>query len=170
MFWSVLGRGSLYDSSLVKIMSNLNRAAAEAENLLLGRSLVAEAYFKENAEIAVILNDVSTDQDINMNQRLLDNVNMPPLERPDSNSSASSLTSPTASEAAGDSGEFGLSDLSSLKDLVIPEVPAVGEFFDVTVTLAASPSNFTVIAILFISPHSHDHPTFLKSPKHNNFK
>lgn len=36
------------------------------------------------------------------------------------------------------------SDLTSLKELVPPALPPVGSFFDVNVTLAASPSNFTV--------------------------
>ncbi len=35
-------------------------------------------------------------------------------------------------------------ELASLKELVPPTIPGVGEFFDVNVTLAASPSNFTV--------------------------
>ena len=35
-------------------------------------------------------------------------------------------------------------DLNTLKPLVMAEVPEVEDFFDITVTLAASPSNFTV--------------------------
>jgi len=35
-------------------------------------------------------------------------------------------------------------DLASLKPLILPEVPGVDEFFDINITLAASPSNFTV--------------------------
>ena len=36
-------------------------------------------------------------------------------------------------------------DLASLKPLIPATIPDEGEFFDVNVTLAASPSNFTVI-------------------------
>ena len=35
-------------------------------------------------------------------------------------------------------------DVTTLKPLVMAEVPEVEDFFDITVTLAASPSNFTV--------------------------
>ena len=56
----------------------------------------------------------------------------------------------TLSELAG---ELGMDDplppeLASLKTLVPPDVPGVDEYFDVNVTLAASPSNFTVFFFL----------------------
>ena len=35
-------------------------------------------------------------------------------------------------------------ELASLKTLIPPDVPGVDDYFDVNVTLAASPSNFTV--------------------------
>lgn len=39
-------------------------------------------------------------------------------------------------------------DLASLKPLILPEVPGLEQFFDVNITLAASPSNFTVRRLL----------------------
>ena len=41
-------------------------------------------------------------------------------------------------------------DVTTLKPLVMAEVPEVEDFFDITVTLAASPSNFTVSFFVFI--------------------
>ena len=42
-------------------------------------------------------------------------------------------------------------DLATLKPLMLAQVPEVDDFFDINVTLAASPSNFTVsIDLLFI--------------------
>ena len=48
-------------------------------------------------------------------------------------------------------------DVTTLKPLVMAEVPEVEDFFDITVTLAASPSNFTVsfffklLVLIFLS-------------------
>ena len=42
-------------------------------------------------------------------------------------------------------------ELTILKPLIPPDVPGVDEYFDVNVTLAASPSNFTVIVQFFLN-------------------
>ena len=52
----------------------------------------------------------------------------------------------TLSELADELGMDDLlpPELTILKPLIPPDVPGVNEYFDVNVTLAASPSNFTV--------------------------
>ena len=59
----------------------------------------------------------------------------------------------TLSELAGELGMDDLlpPELTILKPLIPPDVPGVDEYFDVNVTLAASPSNFTVIVQFFLN-------------------
>ena len=63
----------------------------------------------------------------------------PPLEDPfETRSDASSPMPATIGQDLKDI------DLATLKPLMLTTVPEVDDFFDINVTLAASPSNFTV--------------------------
>ena len=77
-----------------------------------------------------------------------------------SSSNSRSKASPTPNAAANkdttkeeapeeeEDEDEALLDLACEKELVPPEVPAVGDYFDVNVTFAASPSNFTVAYLI----------------------
>lgn len=145
------------------------------QNSLLGKSLVGQVSPRNEGDvIALLLHDTSTDQDINLNETLLKKLSPAqpaqgaedkPAENVESTSKSPSATSPVprvASPAATtatpmsaaatnhlQSEQLLSSDLASLKSLVPVTPPSLGEFFDVTVTLAASPSNFTVSLFFF---------------------
>jgi len=110
-------------------------------------------------DISLILFDTSiSEEDININQMLLEKLkSMPEAAVPASfkNGASSSSSSPTATEeetvnppsaspSASQELDLMSMDLASLKPLIHAVIPEEGQFFDVNVTLAASPSNFTV--------------------------
>lgn len=112
-------------------------AAYEAENLLLHRSLVGEVVVKNGDDIALILQDTSTEKDENLNQTLIDRLTNLPSDlltvttSNDSsvNSGNSSPASPQSADQTGcSSGDFMLAELASLKELSPPLVPKKGEF------------------------------------------
>jgi hypothetical protein len=98
---------------------------------------------------------------VNINQKLLEKLKlMPealvPITAPVKNGHSSSSPTPTPipetapttpPKVSSPTQELDLLslDLASLKPLLPATIPDEGEFFDVNVTLAASPSNFTVI-------------------------
>ena len=104
----------------------------------------------------MILFDTSADEDININQMLLEklkkmpgaivsqvavmtkDVPAPTTQSPTSEASRTLTASPTQ--------EMDLMsvDLASLKPLIPAAIPEENSYFDIFVTLAASPSNFTV--------------------------
>lgn len=141
-------------------MTFFNSAQAELTNAALGRSLVGQVHARDEAGISLILYDTSnTDEDLNINEKILDKF------RPNngvfkngSSSESSRITSPAPPQPptlevpsmSGDDKSTIMKDLmsldlASLKPLMPTTVPEVGEFLDVNITLAASPSNFTVI-------------------------
>lgn len=133
-------------------------AQAELTNAALGRSLVGQVHARDEAGISLILYDTSnSDEDLNINEKILDKF------RPNngvfkngSSSESSRITSPAPQppvlevpSMSGDDKSTVMKDLlsmdlASLKPLMPTTVPEVGEFLDVNITLAASPSNFTV--------------------------
>ena len=119
----------------------------------------------------VTLFDTSTEKDLNLNEQLIQKLDpsggssrASPVSSSSSKSPVPSTLAPKAAasaapnaagagaskeevskEASDDEEEDeALLDLACLKELVPPSVPAVGDYFDINVTFAASPSNFTV--------------------------
>ena len=142
-------------------------AQAELTNLVLGKSLVGQVHLKDDSGISMILYDTSnSEEDVNINEKVLEKFGPkpkngvssptptnsstppPPLEVPkESPDSASDTSSDSPNGAANGNNnikELQSLDLTSLKPLMPATVPEAGDFFDVNVTLAASPSNFTV--------------------------
>ena len=138
------------------------RAQVELSNMALGKSLVGSVYANDENGISLILIDTSgEDTDVNINQLLLEKLTgtgsttqdqPPPLEVPSDNHfkpmppprGKSSGFDSEPSDSTMNVSELMSLDLASLKSLNPSPPPAVNDFFDVTVTLAASPSNFTV--------------------------
>jgi len=126
----------------------------------LARSLVGQVHSRiSDQDISLILFDTSsTEEDININQMLLEKLKvMPeaavpaPVKNGASLSSSSStatevvtVPTPSASPLASQEHDLMSMDLASLKPLIHAVIPEEGQYFDVNVTLAASPSNFTV--------------------------
>lgn len=107
---------------------------------------MGEVRERQGHDISLVLHDTSTDQDVNVNEMLLDRLTIPPLERPSSDYSSSTssprqLASPTAES---DEQLLLSADLAKMKEIMPPAIPKKGDFFDINITLAASPSNFTV--------------------------
>ena len=175
-------------------------AQAELTNLSLGRSLVGQVHAQDESGISLILYDTNSDEDININEKILEKfrpncaaalssalnndqqgktngVSSPPrLESPGAKMLPSQqIDAATRADATGASAPenhqkspvcTGASstisesssstvmedlmsiDLASLKPLMPTNMTEAGEFLDVNITLAASPSNFTV-SILF---------------------
>jgi len=150
-------------------------AQAELTDLSLGRSLVAQVHALDDSGISLILYDTNSDEDININEKILEKfrpaqaasasnndgskngASPPRLESPPKASTPQGderpEKSPGASSDAGSSSSTSGStvmqdlmsiDLASLKPLMPTNMTECGEFLDVNITLAASPSNFTV--------------------------
>jgi hypothetical protein len=133
-------------------------AQADLTNAALGRSLVGQVHARDESGIAMILYDTSfSEEDVNINEKILEKFRPNPSPASAANKNGSSTNgepvSPTPpidtmSNSSKDSDASILDlmsvDLASLKQLMPTNVPEVGDFFDVNVTLAASPSNFTV--------------------------
>lgn len=123
-------------------------AQAELTNAALGRSLVGQVHNMDKSGISMILYDTSnSDEDVNINEKVLEkfrpkngNSSMPALEKAEKPEKVVEKTQ-ESSELMQDLMSI---DLASLKPLMPSNVPEVGEFLDVNITLAASPSNFTV--------------------------
>lgn len=130
----------------------------ELTNAALGRSLVGQVHSMDEGGISLILYDTSnTDEDVNINEKILEkfkptasikNGNPPTLEQPASTANASSGADLPRTDSSASMQDMMSIDLASLKPLGPPNVPEVGEFLDVNITLAASPSNFTVLFFL----------------------
>jgi hypothetical protein len=136
------------------------RAHAELTKAALARSLVGQVHSRtSDQDISLILFDTSIDEkDININQMLLEKLKSMPeaaVPAPVKNDSSQSITPSTANDVvtvspplASPSSSLELDlmsmDLASLKPLIHAVIPEEGQYFDVNVTLAASPSNFTV--------------------------
>ncbi len=132
-------------------LADSNEALKEVQKEIETKALVAQVQSRAPGNIALVLHDTSKEEDVNLNERLLnklDPASSPPaVESPPM--SMSPLPIPPSATLASLAGAMGMDDLlppdiASLKSLVVADVPHVGEFFDVNVTLAASPSNFTV--------------------------
>ena len=141
-------------------------AQAELTNLSLGRSLVGQVHLLDQNGISLILYDTNSDEDVNINEKILEKfrpnsvvalssgesksngASPPRLESPPEALEAPGK-SPGASSTASDSSSTVIQDLmsidlASLKPLMPTNMTEHGEFLDVNITLAASPSNFTV--------------------------
>ena len=128
------------------------------QNSLLGKSLVGQVHSRVERDISLVLHDTSTEDDVNLNMTLLEKLTpVAPAPPPPASTSTVSADAPefipesasTVPMSAAinnplQTEQLLSSDLASLKSLVPVTPPNLGEFFDVTVTLAASPSNFTV--------------------------
>lgn len=130
------------------------------EQEILGKSFVAEIVEQHETFADVILHDTSSDEEINVNKKLRDIIypangrskNTQATQPQSLNTSvASDVTDKT--EVDGDSSLQSDSsvdsvtmdpELAAMKDLVPMEPPGLGQYFDVLVTLAASPSHFYV--------------------------
>lgn len=109
----------------------------EMENFILHKSLIGEVCHREDDDITLILHDSSTNVAVNVNKQLYELLDIPPLE-------ALQLSSPDDSETS-DLDDAGLGDdLAYIKELVAQRPPSPGNFLDVNVASAASPSNFIV--------------------------
>ena len=137
-------------------------AQAELTNFVLGKSLVGQVHLKDDSGISMILYDTSnSDEDVNINEKVLDKfapkktsngvsshsspentTPPPPLEAPKDHSD--SLSDNSSDCSASGIKELSLLDLTKLEKVMPATLPEAGDFFDVNVTLAASPSNFTV--------------------------
>jgi len=141
---------------------------AELTDLSLGRSLVAQVHALDESGISLILYDTNSDEDININEKILEKfrpsqaasasndgskngASPPRLESPPkAQSEERTEKSPGASSDAGSTSGSDVMqdlmsiDLASLKPLMPTNMTECGEFLDVNITLAASPSNFTV--------------------------
>ena len=178
-------------------------AQAELTNLSLGRSLVGQVHAQDESGISLILYDTNSDEDVNINEKILEKfrptssknssavspssalnneqgiiktngASSPPrLESPEAktppqqievdaetradatgasapeNNQKSCGASSTISESSSTTVLEDLMsiDLASLKPLMPTNMTEAGEFLDVNITLAASPSNFTVSTI-----------------------
>ena len=126
----------------------------------MARSLVGQVHSRSSdQDISLILFDTSsTEEDININQMLLEKLKlMPEAAVPASVKNGASLSSslPTTTDVVTVAPQSDLPvasqeldlmsmDLASLKPLIHVVIPEEGQYFDVNVTLAGSPSNFTV--------------------------
>jgi len=147
-------------------------AQAELTNLSLGRSLVAQVHALDESGISLILYDTNSDEDININEKILEKfrpsqaasasnssdgskngASPPRLESPPNSKAQSEERTEKSPGASSDAGSNSGSDvmqdlmsidLASLKPLMPTNMTECGEFLDVNITLAASPSNFTV--------------------------
>ena len=175
-------------------------AQAELTNLSLGRSLVGQVHAQDESGISLILYDTNSDEDININEKILEKFSRnsaalspssalnneqgiktngasspPRLESPEAKTPPQQVDAATRADATGASAPenqkspgTGASsiisessssttvmedlmsiDLASLKPLMPTNMTEAGEFLDVNITLAASPSNFTVSTIQF---------------------
>ena len=175
-------------------------AQAELTNLSLGRSLVGQVHAQDESGISLILYDTNSDEDININEKILEKFSRnsaalspssalnneqgiktngasspPRLESPEAKTLPQQVDAETRADATGASAPenqkspgTGASstisessssttvmedlmsiDLASLKPLMPTNMTEAGEFLDVNITLAASPSNFTVSIIQF---------------------
>ena len=174
-------------------------AQAELTNLSLGRSLVGQVHAQDESGISLILYDTNSDEDININEKILEKFSRnsaslspssalnneqgktngasspPRLESPEAKTPPQQVDAETRADATGASAPenqkspgTGASstisessssttvmedlmsiDLASLKPLMPTNMTEAGEFLDVNITLAASPSNFTVSTIQF---------------------
>eukprot|EP00095_Tigriopus_kingsejongensis_P000637 maker-scaffold275_size226830-snap-gene-1.31 protein:Tk00637 transcript:maker-scaffold275_size226830-snap-gene-1.31-mRNA-1 annotation:"tdrd7" len=116
-------------------------ALVEVSTALQAKSFVAELVRRPDDAISMVIHDTSTNQDVNLNRDLLAKLSdVPPaLELASSSSTHSSSSSgPTSMDAILPA------DLGLLKELVPAAMPDVGEYFDISIVLAASPSNFVV--------------------------
>ena len=110
----------------------------------------------DDSGISMILYDTNSDEDININEKILEkfrpnnsvssikNGTPPALESPVP--PPTETTPPKEEKEAGPEvmKDLMAMDLASLKPIMPATMPEVGEFLDVNITLAASPSNFTV--------------------------
>jgi hypothetical protein len=180
-------------------------AQAELTNLSLGRSLVGQVHAQDESGISLILYDTNSDEDININEKILEKFSRnsaalspssalnneqgiktngasspPRLESPEAKTPPQQVDAETRADATGASAPenqkspgTGASstisessssttvmedlmsiDLASLKPLMPTNMTEAGEFLDVNITLAASPSNFTVSTCYLISRSS----------------
>jgi len=171
-------------------------AQSDLTNSALGKSLVCQVHSKDEAGISIILYDTSnSEEDININEKLVqiyrsnngalkngggssssnatpsrrESPGPPPLECP-SEMSRSEASSPIATVEEIDLKQI---DVTTLKPLVMAEVPEVEDFFDITVTLAASPSNFTVQPwqnTSTIEDFQEKFNKFYNDPRHSNIR
>lgn len=139
-------------------------AQAELTNLVLGKSLVGQVHLKDNSGISMILYDTSnSEEDVNINEKVLEKFGPkktnsngvssspenpstppPPLEVPTKESLSDSSSDTSSTCSASGIKELMLLDLTKFEKVMPATIPEAGDFFDVNVTLAASPSNFTV--------------------------
>ena len=124
-----------------------------------------KVHSRDTNNIALVLHDTSKEEDVNLNERLLLRLDPDAAAGLSAASSSDAVASPplctsplnlpkgtTLSELAGELGMDDLlpPELTILKPLIPPDVPGMNEYFDVNVTLAASPSNFTVCNMFFL--------------------
>ena len=115
-------------------------------------------------DISLILFDTSSSEDININQTLLEKLKQmpgviptpvtpaaaspapstPAKNGPSSQAASAESSSPSSPKPTTPEIDLTNVDLASLKPLVPAAIPEDSPYFDVYVTLAASPSNFTV--------------------------
>ena len=139
-------------------------AQAELTNLVLGKSLVGQVHLKDNSGISMILYDTSnSEEDVNINEKVLEKFGQqtkktngvssspenpstppPPLEVPKESNLSDSASDTSSTCSASGIKELMLLDLTKFEKVMPATIPEAGDFFDVNVTLAASPSNFTV--------------------------
>ena len=133
---------------------------------------MAQVHALDESCISLILYDTNSDEDININEKILEKfrpsqaasasnssdgskngASPPRLESPPNSKAQSEERTEKSPGASSDAGSNSGSDvmqdlmsidLASLKPLMPTNMTEVGEFLDVNITLAASPSNFTV--------------------------
>ncbi|TRY71634.1 hypothetical protein TCAL_05296 [Tigriopus californicus] len=114
-------------------------ASVEVANTLQTKSLVGQVVDPgREGPISLILHDTSADQDVNLNKELSTRFNDEPPEL-DLSSGPSSLGT-----GSGLGDHLLPADLASLKELVQADVPGVGQYFDISVSMAANPNYFVV--------------------------
>lgn len=107
-------------------------------NTLQTKSLVGQVVDPgPERPISLILHDTSAEQDVNLNQELSTKFNdeIPELDLPSGPSSLGAMDHLLSA------------DLASLKELVQADVPGVGQYFDISVSMAANPNYFVVSPI-----------------------
>jgi hypothetical protein len=139
--------------------SDNNSALKEVQSEIETKALVAQVQSRTPGDVALVLHDTSKAEDVNLNELLLTRLDpaasspplspLPPMSPPPPPMSTSPLPISEGATLSSLANAMGMDnllppDLASLKSLVPPHVPTTGEFFDVNITLAANPSNFTV--------------------------
>ena len=128
-----------------------------ADKELLGKSLIGEIARKNGNYISMVLHDTSTDVSINLNKKILDSLDVPNgvvenISKSGASHRSPSQLSPVPFDQAASPGSPALNteevimdlELAVMKELVPVQIPGVGSYFDVHVTLAANPTNFMV--------------------------